>query len=296
MTLSGTFPRAAAALLATVAMSIAALGSGLASAVQTVANPASSMPSPAVDPGERLAYHGPPQRPWAHGPARAGAYNYYYAEANQDFASGAFRTRLAATFTVHHPAQVVNNSTRADHSLGEMAVRAPNLKFTYVEAGWLQSGTKTKPQLFVFWWRNGNGHCYNFGCGFVRAGKGIRPGSALSPGTKIRIAWSHHDHKWWLSVNGKTSGYYPDKLWDGKFTKAEGVQIFGEVAVRKGYRDCDDMGNGRRPGKPKAAKVFDVSYSSGTVDLSKGNVTAPNRYDLTLTGNGSFRYGGPGIC
>jgi hypothetical protein len=294
MAVSGMFPRAAA-LLATAAVSIAAPGSGLAPAGQTVANPPSSISARTVDHGERPAHHAPPASPWAHGPARA-AYNYFYAEANQDFAAGSFRTRLAATFTVHHPGQVVNNSTRADHSLGEMAVRAPNLKFTYVEAGWLQSGTQTKPQLFVFWWRNGNGHCYNFGCGFVRAGTGIRPGSTLSPGTRIRLAWSHHDQKWWLSVNGKTSGYYPDKLWDGKFTKAEGVQIFGEVAIQKGHRGCDDMGNGRRSSNPNAAKVFDVSYGNGTVSLSKGNVTAPSRYDLTLTGNGSFRYGGPGDC
>jgi Neprosin len=295
MTVSRTLPRAVAALSVVVAVTIAAPG-GPASAGQAGVNQARPMTTQPIDTGERPGRHGQVHRPWAHGSERAGAYNYFYAEAKQDFAPGAFRTNLAATFTVHHPAQVVNNSKRADHSLGEMAVRAPNLKFTYVEAGWLQSGTKTKPQLFVFWWSNGNAHCYNFGCGFVRAGTGIRPGSTLSPGTHIRLSWSHHDQKWWLSVNGKTSGYYPDKLWDGKFTRAEGVQIFGEVAIRKGHPGCDDMGNGRWPSSPKAAKVFDVTYGSGTVALSKGNVTAPNRYDLILTGNGSFRYGGPGDC
>lgn len=292
MTASGTFPRAAAALLAAAAVAIAAAGGVRGSAGHSAAEPASKR----AIASHRPAYHGLPPQPPAHGAGRAAGYNYYYAEAHQDFPSGSFRSRLAATFTVHHPAQVVNTPKRADHSLAEMAVRAPHPDFTYVEAGWLQSGTKTKPQLFVFWWRNGNGHCYNFGCGFVRAGHGIRPGSTLSPGTKIRLQWSHHNHKWWLSVNGKTSGYYPDKLWDGKFTKAEGVQIFGEVAARKGFRACDDMGNGRRASNPKSAKVFDVSYNKGTVALSKGTLTAPKRYGLTLTGNGSFRYGGPGVC
>jgi hypothetical protein len=228
--------------------------------------------------------------------AMAAGFTYYYAEAFQNFAAGVFRSRLAATFTVHHPGQVVNSPKRADHSLAEIAVRAPHLKFTYVEAGWRQAGTKTKPQLFVYWWRHGNGQCYNFGCGFVRAGHGLRPGKPLNPGARIRLSWSHHNHKWWLAVNGKTSGYYPDKLWHGNFTKAEGVQLFGEVAVKRGFRGCDDMGNGRWPGNPKSAKVFDVSYDRGTVDLRKGTVTAPKRYRMTLTGHRSFRYGGPSIC
>jgi hypothetical protein len=234
--------------------------------------------------------------PIDHPPIAAAGFTYYYAEAFQSFASGAYRSRLAATFTVHHPGQVVNSPKRADHSLAEIAVRAPNLKFTFVEAGWMQAGTKTKPQLFVYWWRHGNGQCYNFGCGFVRAGHGLRPGRPLNPGARIRLSWSHHNHKWWLAVNGKTSGYYPDKLWNGDFTQAEGVQLFGEVAVKRGVRGCDDMGNGRWPGNPKSAKVFDVSYNRGTVDLRKGTVTAPKRYRLTLTGNRSFRYGGPSIC
>jgi hypothetical protein len=279
MTVLQTFLRASAAFVAAAAVATA-LG-GLASADQRAAIlPRSPSTRPVPQPL----------------PARAAGFNYYYAEAYQNFAAGAFRTRLAATFTVHHPAQVVNSSQRADHSLGEIAVRAPHLKFTYVEAGWLQSGTKTKPQLFVYWWRNGNGQCYNFGCGFVRAGHGLRPGTPLSPGTRVRLAWSHHGHKWWLAVNGKTSGYYPDKLWNGKFTRAEGVQIFGEVAAQRGFRACDDMGNGRWPSNLKSAKVYGVSYNRGTVALSKGTVTAPKRYRLALTGNGSFRYGGPGVC
>jgi hypothetical protein len=246
--------------------------------------------SPTLEPPNGSDAHGHPAA------ALAAGFTYYYAEAFQSFSAGAFRSHLAATFTVHHPAQVVNSPKRTDHSLAEIAVRAPHLKFTYVEAGWRQAGTKTKPQLFVFWWRHGHAQCYNFGCGFVRAGHGLRPGRPLNPGVRIRLSWRHHNHKWWLAVNGKTSGYYPDKLWHGNFTRAKRVQLFGEVAVKKGFRGCDDMGNGRWPKNAKSAKVFNIDYDRGMVALHKGTVTAPKRYRLTLTSKSSFRYGGPSIC
>ena len=174
---------------------------------------------------------------------RAAAATYHYAEATPQRLRTK-RTGAVATFTVHHPRQV----RRGSHSLVELAVAPNSVTRTYVEAGWIVTpGRKTR--LFVFWWRNGTPHCYNFGCGFVDRGKGLRPGSVLKPGSKIRLAWKHRDAKWFLIVNGRQSGFYPDRLWRGTFTGTKWFQVFGEVADGGG-RLCEDMGNGRLPTQP----------------------------------------------
>ena len=150
--------------------------------------------------------------------------------------------------------------------------------------------------MFVFWWRNGTPHCYNFGCGFVDRGRGLRPGSVLKPGSKIRLAWKHRDAKWFLFVNGRQSGFYPDRLWRGTFTGTKWFQVFGEVADGGG-RLCEDMGNGKLPGNPRSAKVTDVAYLGGpAVRLSAGHTDPRNHYRLKITSSNSFRYGGPGNC
>jgi hypothetical protein len=223
-------------------------------------------------------------------PAARAAATYHYAEAVPQALTTA-ATGAAATFTVHHPKQVGGGS----HSLAEIAVAPASGVFTYVEAGWtVEPGQKTR--LFVFWWRNGNPHCYDFGCGFVDRGQGLRPGTALKAGSTIRLAWKHKDAKWWLFVNGKQSGFYPDRLWEGTFTKTKWFQVFGEVAHGSG-RLCEDMGNGKLPGDATSAKITEVQYLDGPpVQLSAGTTDAANNYRLKVTSANSFRYGGPGNC
>ncbi|MGH3498557.1 MAG: neprosin family prolyl endopeptidase [Nocardioidaceae bacterium] len=240
-----------------------------------------------------------PPAPWmgSRSAQAASGGRYLYAETDQTFVAGQRPRAIAASFTVHHPRQVPIGSTRNDHSLVEMAVRAPNQHFSYIEAGWIVNGGNHAPQLFVFWWRNGQPHCYNFGCGFHRAGTGIRPGATLHTGSVIRLGWVHARHAWWLRVNGRISGYYPDRKWNGTFTRAGSVQIFGEVATNRGIRVCDDMGNGRFARSPRAAQVFQVAYTGGPpVRLRRGNVNAPRLYTLRRNSHHSFRYGGPGQC
>jgi hypothetical protein len=222
--------------------------------------------------------------------ARAGTTYHYATAVPQTLTTKA--TGAAATFTVHHPKQVRSGS----HSLAEIAVAAPNLNFTYVEAGWtVESGQPTR--LFVFWWRNGKPHCYNFGCGFVDRGKGLRPGVALKAGSTIRLAWKHKSGKWWLFVNGKQSGFYPDRLWDGKFTGTKWFQVFGEVAHGSGHALCEDMGNGKLPSNTTSAKVTEVRFFNGApVQLSTSTTDSGNNYRLRITSKTSFRYGGPGDC
>jgi hypothetical protein len=240
------------------------------------------MGAPAVP----LAAQQPPSPP----AARASATYHYAAATPQVLTTKA--TGAVATFTVHHPAQV----RAGDHSLAEIAVAPNSTQFTYVEAGWtVEPGQKTR--LFVFWWRNGNPHCYNFGCGFVDRGRGLRPGSALKAGTRIRLAWKHRDAKWWLFVDGRQSGYYPDRLWKGTFTGTKWFQVFGEVAHGGGHPLCEDMGNGKLPSNPLSAKITELAYLGGpAVKLSAGLTDPGNNYRLKLTSANSFRYGGPGNC
>jgi len=198
----------------------------------------------------------------------------------------------SATFTVHHPRQVWSG----DHSLAEIAVRAPGRQFNYVEAGWIVTpGEPTR--LFIFWWRDGQGHCYNFGCGFVSKGPGLQPGTRLTLGSKLRLTWSHRNHRWWLVVNGRRSGYYPDRLWDGTFTGTKWFQVFGEIAHQPDQSLCDDMGTGRTPWVPGSGWAGRVSFVDGpNVHLSREVAAPADNYGLRLTSQNSIRYGGPGRC
>ena len=220
---------------------------------------------------------------------RAAAATYHYAEAIPQRLRTK-RTGAVATFTVHHPRQVGSGS----HSLAELAV-APNAETrSYVEAGWIVSpGRRTR--LFIFWWRNGKPHCYNFGCGFVDRGRGMRPGTALRVGSSIRLAWKHRNAKWFLFVNGKQSGFYPDRLWGGTFTGTKWFQVFGEIA--DGVVGVKGTPGATIPVNPRSAKVTDVAYVDGPpVRLSVGHTTPRNNYRVKMTSSNSFRYGGPGRC
>lgn len=232
-----------------------------------------------------------------HDPAPTGArgvegLSYKYAGTTQYFAPGERPGSLFATFSVHRPDQVRSGQ----HSLVEMAVAAPGMDYTFVEAG-VRTGGGDRPRLFVFWWIDGEPQCYDVGCGFVRQGRGKAPGAALTPGTRIRVGWEHAGGRWWLRVNGKRSGYYPDRLWDGRFRAADRVQLFGEVVAREGQRLCADMGNGRPVDSRRAATVTEVRYPGGPrVALEKTQETPRRDYRIRMLGRDAFRYGGPGAC
>lgn len=208
------------------------------------------------------------------------------------FAAGKRPTGAGATFTVHRPRQV----RRYDHSLAEIAIHKPGSYGTYVEVGWRRYG-KGKTRLFVFRWNKGKPSCYNK-CGFKPRGKGLKPGSVLRPGTTFRGEWRHHHHRWNLYINGKWSGFYPDRLWKGTFHHGGPVQFFGEVSFRKnGKGRCVDMGSGRFP-RYKSARIFKIRYLN-TPAAYKGGVrivSAPKMYKFKRTSPRSFKYGGPGPC
>ncbi|UYM06868.1 neprosin family prolyl endopeptidase [Solicola gregarius] len=226
-------------------------------------------------------------------------WRYKYATAGQYYRKGKYPSGLFASFTVHKPKDV--KVRKGDHSLAEIALARPGSnpnRPSYIEVGWVRGNHDGKVRLFVFWWGlKGNPHCYNFACkGFVRAGKGIRPGAKLKPGSKIRLGWVHRKNRWNLYVNGKRSGYYPDRLWKNKFERISWAQVFGEVAYSGGKGRCIDMGNGKLARKHKGARVWNMkTRGKSTAHFTKwGEVRG--QYGFKRLSGKAFRYGGPGPC
>ena len=218
--------------------------------------------------------------------------DYYYASAGAyaEYRAAGFQ----ATLTVHKPRQVQRE--RLNHSLGQIAVTQTSDRST-LEAGWTQE--RGKPRLFVFWRpANGNKTCYNLGCGFRLKGPGKRPGSKVKPGSILTVGFEHVGKKWWFLVNGEKSGYYPDRLWKGRFTSTDLAQVFGEVVVDRGTRPCTDMGTGQLPQTGAGARIYDAAWLGGPPSLTLVTTLSPypSFYDIAQTAPNAVAYGGPGAC
>jgi len=200
-------------------------------------------------------------------------------------------TGVGATFSVHNPAQVRRN----EHSLAEISIHQAGAYGNIIEVGWWRHRGVTR--LFVFRWNHNRPSCYDR-CGFRQRGPGKQPGVRLRPGTSIQLGWRHHHQRWNLYVNGKWSGFYPDRLWHGSFHEVGAAQWFGEVTFRRnGVGRCIDMGNGHAP-SGQSARVSDIRFVNTTASYRGGrpNVTAPSLYGYQRTSPRSFKYGGPGPC
>jgi hypothetical protein len=257
-----------------------------------LALPGSAVASDADRPGT------PPPPPYAKQLARTdegdiGNPGYHYAAAHtQVLASAA--DGLRATLSVHRPHQV--RGRLGQHSLGQIAV-GHSLDSSYLEAGWRQY--MDGPRLFVYWRpADGSNTCYNFGCGFRPKGPGVRPGELLTPETEITIAFQHIGNRWWLKVDGKRTGYYPDRLWHGRFEGTDFAQLYGEVFTHRRQRICADMGNGKPARNANAAYMRDARWLGGpALKLHKATtVREVHDYGFRQTSDNSFRYGGPGAC
>ncbi len=218
---------------------------------------------------------------------------YHYAAAHtQTLARPA--SGLTATMSVHQPKQV--RGRMGQHSIGQIAV-GRSIDSSYLEAGWRQF--MDGPRLFVYWRpSDGSNTCYNFGCGFRPKGPGLKPGDELTPDTEITLAFQHVGNRWWLKVDGRRSGYYPDRLWRGRFRGTDFAQLYGEVVTGAGQRVCADMGNGKLARNPMAAYMDKVHWLDGPpVRLHKATtVHEVHPFTYQQTSPNSFRYGGPGEC
>lgn len=213
---------------------------------------------------------------------RAGAYQYVTAD-------GAYMST---------PVQSPWVETADYHSLAELAVESKDGQ-QIIEIGWrVYRQQDETPRLFIYHWVNGQGTCYNTGCGFVSNSSTITPNMALSSGTAVQFAIEYFQGNWWYGYNGTWFGYLPGSIWNGTFTKADLVQMFGEVSSTT-TSPCTNMGNGIIGTNASAAAVSGIGYynlTATTTGLTRFTPDDATLYDSQVTSANSFRYGGPGAC
>ncbi|WP_306211254.1 neprosin family prolyl endopeptidase [Actinoplanes sp. RD1] len=181
------------------------------------------------------------------------------------------------------------------HSLAEIAVQSEDGK-QIVEIGWtVDRGVNgdDDPHLFVFSWQNGKPGCYN-ACGYVQYSSTVKPGDTLPVGEQKRFGVRHSSGVWWVAYNSEWIGYFPDKLWDGKYTQAGLIQWFGEVAASS-KEPCTQMGNGLPGADPAATRVGTISMINGPEVKPSLESTSPY-YSVDRRTDRTFGYGGKGNC
>jgi len=195
-----------------------------------------------------------------------------------------------ANLTVYKP-------TLADfdeHSLAEIAVRSRD-RLNTVEVGWtvdpVVNNGSLQPHLFVFFWVNGKGQCYNLRCkGWVQKGS-ITPGAKLPIGIPVRMGIQFFNDAWWVAVNSEWIGKYPASEWTDKgveFTQGNLVQWFGEVASPS-LEPCSTMGR-------DALAIDTTSTGSariGTISILPPGASQSIPASVSVYANSKYRKAGP---
>jgi hypothetical protein len=179
------------------------------------------------------------------------------------------------------------------HTLAELSVQSADGE-QIVEAGWNVDRSVNKdsdPHLFVYYWKDKKGQCYN-ACGFTMYSKTVKPGDTLPVGTQKRFGIQHSSGAWWVAYDSEWIGYFLDKNWDGKYTKAGAVQWFGEVAAATSGKPCTQMGNGLEAVDGNAARIGSISMTNGPAVNVAPRVTS-KYYSVLWRSETTFRYGGP---
>jgi len=223
---------------------------------------------------------------------------YYYANASyRRNADGG-----GMTFTIERP--FYDGSGGTGHSLAEIAVQGGPGDGNIVEVGWNVSTNQygnANPHLFVFHWIGWTPTCYD-ACGWVQQSPTYFPGMDLSAliGRKSYSGWVFWNRNWWAWFDNQWLGYFPGSEWTQEYRQNGLTQWFGEVATHNGIPPNTEMGNGRFPSDPAAAKMetlCDVNASDWVCwyrDLQTIGATNPSYYDILRTAFGATRYGGPG--
>lgn len=218
---------------------------------------------------------------------RAGVYQYLTG------ADGAYMSTLVQSPWV---------ATGDYHSLAELAVLSKDSQ-QYVEIGWRVSPTEYKdqtPRLFVSHWVNNHFICYSnatHSCGFISTSSAVKPEMTLSATTTpVQFEIDYSGGNWWFGYNNTWFGYLPGSLWTSPtFTRAEQVQMYGEVASTKAI-PCTNMGNGYLGTSPGSVGVNGIGYfnSTDTPVLTALSDDATLYNSQVTTTSDSFRYGGSG--
>lgn len=209
---------------------------------------------------------------------------YLYAGAGQRVSNDGTR----ADITVAKP----NLAPGDDHTLAEIAVESADGQ-QIVEVGWTVGAGDPEPRLFVYHWVNNQETCYN-GCGYVQTSTRHTPGEKLPLGVQeFRI--QHFSGRWNLGYGGEWFGYFPDSLWDGRYTSSGLVQWFGEVNAASSTRTCTDMGNGQ-PASSNSAASFKISFFNGASVNTDTYATNSSFYSIRKQDSQTLRFGGGGAC
>ncbi len=248
-----------------------------------------------IPPGPDTGKHeSPPDPPACNGIYYYGACYYYGPAAYNRTEDGG-----GMTMSIQRPA-----ISGAGHSLDELAVQGGPGSGNIIELGWNVSTSQypdTDPHLFVFHWINWGPTCYDT-CGWHQYSLTYFPGMNLGAlvGRDVYIGYVHYNGNWWAWFDNQWLGYFSDSEWGGAYTQSSLYQWFGEVATNNGTPPNVEMGNGRRPTDPAAARMTtlcDVDAAAWVCwyrDLQSLGPNYPAYYDILRTGFGATRYGGPG--
>lgn len=208
-----------------------------------------------------------------------------------------FQYARASGASVQLPQDDPSLGPNAYHSLVELAVESADRQ-QVVEVGWMVAASriaKVVPRLFVYHWVDGVGTCYD-ACGWVGVSHQLRPGMAVTPGRSAEYGIDYARGRWWVSYERHRIGYFPERLWQGTYTRAGLVQAFGEVAAA-GASTCTEMGDGAAATDSGAAEVSHFKLL-GTTEPSSVSLSAsrPAAWDGRQVSPTAFRLGGPGAC
>ena len=240
---------------------------------------------------------GPPGAPACDGVPSFGSCYYYGSAAFSTAADGGGMTE-----SINKPAYV--NTGGSGHSLNELAVQGGDGNGNIIEIGWLVATEQygnSNPHLFVFHWKDWSPTCYDT-CGWVQWSSTYHPGLDLGSkvGKKVYIGYVFYQGNWWAWFDNQWMGYFPGSEWEGKYTKSALIQWFGEVATHNGLPPKTDMGGGPFPSNanaPTMSTLCDVNATDWVCwyrDEQLLGTTFPAYYDISRSGFGQTRYGGPG--
>ncbi|MER7172505.1 neprosin family prolyl endopeptidase [Streptomyces mesophilus] len=154
------------------------------------------------------------------------------------------------------------------------------------------------PTLMVGRWAGGN---FLDTDKFRTTHKTNRPDMRLDRyvGKKVRFAVQHRKNAWWVWFDNAWLGYYPDSLWQGRFTSGDTTHWYGEV-FSPARPPLSQMGNGRHARDTRAEAIDGMcQYDTVRCVPIKGGVrneTSPRYYSLQYAGGSSQRHGGTGAA
>jgi Neprosin len=224
--------------------------------------------------------------------APSGAYYFYNVMSQSAGAAGA-----AVSLSQARP----RLGAQGRHSLTELAVSSAD-QSDAIEFGWTVDKSingDALPHLFVYHWVNFRPTCYN-ACGFVPLSKRVHVGMAVQIGHMGRYAIQFKNHRWLLTYNGLTVGYFPESLWKNQFARIGEAQAFGEVLSSSPNKPDTQMGNGVLGTKPHAAAIEHFELIGGNSKKPFSYLqAAPGVYRIhpdnrQCTSSCGMTFGGPG--